>query len=204
MNPTAKQIAEAVLYIQNHETGGRPELLALIERIERQLRHSYVVKLHMLPEIAQLLEEEFGTISFHRVEDMDKVLLRVGPVYSKSELLEITMLEHRWNTDDPPRVAAVFDKHGGDLCRHAAFLDIELNELEIFGNHFHVTEDILNRLHKLPLKKPVIAALLEDGVPVEELIALTNELRKDGLRGLADRVRAASQGYPKPLLGGVI
>jgi hypothetical protein len=205
MHPKAEQVIEAVRYIQNHETGGRPELVALVAKINRYVQFNcFVVKLDMLPELAVLFDREYGGFNFVRLQDFDAVLMTVGPVFSIPELLEITTLERRWNSGEPPRVAAVYEKHGIDICHHAASLDLSLEDLEVFGSHFTVTEDTLDRLHKLPLKTPQIVSLLEDGIPVEKIISLTNELRRDGLRGLDNRVRAAALGHPKPLLGGVI
>lgn len=205
MNPNAQQVIEAVRYIQNHETGGRPELVALAEKINRYVhRNCFVVKLDMLPELAVMFDQEYGGFNFLRLQDFDAVLTRVGPVFSMADLMEITILERQWASDDPPRVAAVFEKHGADICHHAASLELTLEELEAFGNHFDVTEDTLDRLHKLPLKTHQIVSLLEDGIPVEKIISLTNDLRRNGLRGLDIRIRAAAQGHPKPLLGGHI
>jgi len=205
MKPSAAQIIEAVGYIQNQETGADPELAALVQKIERYLRVTcVVVRLEMLPEIAEALQVEVGEFDFVLLSDIDSAMVSLGSSYSVQKLVEIVMLERYWAVQDPIRVAAMLDKYGSDICFFAINKKIELKEFEVFNDYFTVTEHLLTELSKLPLKMPDIASLLKDGVPVRKIISITNDLRRDGLRGLLDRVRASAEGYPKPLLDGAI
>lgn len=205
MKPTAAQITEAVRYIENFETGARPDLDALVQKIERYLRNTCtVVRLHMLPEIAEILEAEVGGFDFVLLGDIDTALFGLGPEYGMPKLVEIVILNKYWAARDPVQVAAMFDKYGSDLCFLAVKEEIEFEEFKVFDQHFRVTEHLLKELKKLPFKMPDITSLLGDGLTVQQVITITNDLRRDGLRGLKDRVRASAEGYPKPLLDGAI
>lgn len=205
MKPTSDQITEAVRYIESNGTGARPELEALVEKIERFLRNTCsIVKVNQLPEIAEALQFEVGGFDFILLGDIDEALFYLDDKYSMPQLAEIVLLERHWSTRDPIRIAAVYDKYGSDLCAYAMKKEIRFQEFEAFDRHFAITEELLAELTKLPLKMPQIVSLLEDGIPVEKVISLTNDLRRNGLRGLSDRVRAAAEGHPKPLLDGAI
>lgn len=205
MKPTADQITEAVRYIESNGTGGRPELEALVEKIERFIRNTCsIVEVHRLPAIAEALQFEVGGFDFVLLGDIDEALFYLDDKYSMPQLVEIVLLERYWFTRDPIRIATVYDKYGSDLCSYAMKCDISFQEFEAFDKHFTITEDLLGELKKLPLKMPQIVSLLEDGIPVKKVISITNDLRRNGLRGLSDRVRAAAEGHPKPLLDGSI
>lgn len=205
MKHSASQITEAVRYIQNHESGAAYELDALVQKIERYLRNTCtVVRLHMLPDIAEALEVEVGGFDFTLLGGIDDALCDLGPVYTTPQLIEIVILNKYWDSRSPIKVAAMYDKHGSDLCFFAVQQEFGLDDLTTFTKHFNVTEHTLTELKKLPIKMSDVASLLEDGIPVRKVISITNDLRRDGLRGLIDRVRASAQGYPKPLLDGAI
>jgi hypothetical protein len=205
MKPSAAQITEAVRYIQNRDTGAAYELDALVQKIERYMRNTCtVVKLHMLPEIAEALQVEVGGFDFVLLGDIDDALCDLGPVYTMPQLVEIVILNKYWAIKSPIKTAAMYDAHGSDLCFFAVQQEFELDDMIVFTKHFKVSEHMLKELKKLPIKMGDVASLLEDGVPVEKVVSITNDLRRNGLRGLIDRVRASAQGYPKPLLDGVI
>lgn len=205
MNPSAKLITEAVEYLMAHGTGARPELHEIARKLEYTVtRACEVLKMEMIPGIATVMEETSGQFRYKYLHDIDDLLLQIGPSWEDIDIVEMLLLEDRWRSQDYRRIAAVTRKHGYDLCHYAASIDIELKELEAFGRHEVLTEAGLDKLTKLPLKLEQIASLMDDGVPSEKVISLTNELRSQGLRNLKERVRAAYEGHPKPLLDGVI
>lgn len=205
MKYSAAQVTEAVTYIQNRGTGASYDLATLVQKIERSLRNTCaVVKLDMLPAIAEALEFEVGGLDFVLLGDFDDVLFDLGPVYSTPQLAEIVILNKYWAIKSPIKTAAMYDAHGSDLCFFAIQQEFALDDMIVFTKHFKVTEEKLKELKQLPILMSDVCLMLEEGVPVDRIISITNDLRRNGLRGLIERVRAAAEGYPKPMLDGVI